>query len=81
MKTIDLNNYPVGHATCYNTPSKLRVDITRAVQEAQASGRDELSLVLIREIYWPDENTDASRAVIASREAGEESGPKVFVWK
>ncbi|MBL7077377.1 MAG: DNRLRE domain-containing protein [Kiritimatiellae bacterium] len=81
LKTIDLNNYPVGHATCYNTPSKLRVDITRAVQEAQASGRDELSLVLIREIYWPDENTDASRAVIASREAGEESGPKVFVWK
>jgi hypothetical protein len=81
LKNIDMQNYPAGHVTCFNTPSKLMVDITRAVQEAQKNKSDKLNLVLIREVYWPGENTDAFQAMISSREAGQEKSPKVYIFQ
>jgi hypothetical protein len=81
MEKIDMDNYPVGHATCFNTPSKMMVDVTRAVQEAREKKRDEVDFVLVREIHWPNEDTDSLSAVISSREAGAGESPKLHLWE
>lgn len=81
LKKIDFDNYPVGHVTCFNKPSKLMVDITLAVQEAQKKNKESLKLVLIREMYQPGENTDAFQAMISSKEAGKEQAPKVHLFR
>ena len=80
LKTMDLENYPLGHVTGFNTPAPLRVDVTRAVEEARLENRKSLTLVLIREIHWPEEETDTSSALLSSREAGPEFAPKLHVW-
>lgn len=81
MKNIDLKNYPVGHVTSFNTPSQMLVDVTQAVREARESNKDEVDFVLIREMHWPEENTDAVSAVLSSREAGPEESPSLHLWK
>ena len=81
MKKIDINNYPVGHVTCFNAPSQMMLDITQAVQEARKNNNGEVDLVLIREIYWPNENTEDVSAVLSSREAGQEQSPKLHLWE
>lgn len=81
LRMIDADHFPVGHVTCFRTPSRLMVDVTRAVQEARAAGRRELNLVLVREVYWPGEDTDSVSARLSSREAGPEHAPKVHLWR
>ena len=81
VQEIDLQHFPVGHATCFDRPATQRVDVTQAVQEARQQGRQQLSLVLIREQYWPDEQTDDVSAVFASREAGLDQSPVLHVWR
>lgn len=81
MKKIDLQNYPVGHVTSFNTPSQMMVDVTQAVREARENKRETLNLVLIREVHWPEENTDSVSAVISSREASKEESPKLHLWE
>jgi len=81
LQEIDLQHFPVGHATCFDRPATQRVDVTQAVQEARQQGRQQLSLVLIREQYWPDEQTDDVSAVFASREAGLDQSPVLHVWR
>jgi hypothetical protein len=81
LKKINLSNYPVGHVTFFEDPSKLMVDITSALQEARKNNRDTLDFVLIREIHWPEEKTDGLSAVISSREAGQDQSPKLNVWE
>lgn len=81
MIEVDLDHYPVGHVTSFNKPSTLRADITQAVREAREDGRNELTLALIREVHFPGENTDDQYAQIASREAGPEKAPKVYLYR
>ena len=81
LNKIDLHNCPVGHVTCSGTPSKLMVDLTGLVREARKKNRDEVDLVLIKEVHWPGENTDHISAAISSREAGQELSPKLYVWE
>lgn len=81
MKKIDMKNYPLGHVTSFNTPSQLLVDVTPAVREARKNGRDEVDFVLIREVHWPNENTDGFEAVVSSREAGAEESPSLHLWR
>ena len=81
LKKIDMENYPAGHVTCFAAPSRLMIDITRVVQEARKTNREELDFVLIREIHWPEENTEDVSAVFSSREAGEELSPKLILWE
>ena len=81
LQKIDLENYPAGHVTCFATPSRLMIDVTRVVQEARKTNREELDFVLIREINWPGENTDDVSAVFSSREDGQELSPKLYVWE
>ena len=81
MKEVDEHNYPVGHATCFNAPSSMSVDVTQAAQKARNNNRDELNFVLIREVHWPNENTDSVSAVLSSREAGPEKSPKLHLWE
>lgn len=79
LKKVDLENYPVGHVTAFNSPSSLRVDVTRAVEHARKEKQTSLTFVLIREIHWPEERTDASSAVLSSREAGMKHSPKLHL--
>jgi len=81
MREVDLDHYPVGHVTSFNQPATLRADVTGAVREAMEDGRTELTLVLIREVHQPAENTDADYAQIASREAGSKEAPKVYLYR
>ena len=81
QKIVDEHNYPVGHATCFNAPSSMSVDVTQAAQKARNNNRDELNFVLIREVHWPNENTDSVSAVLSSREAGPEKSPKLHLWE
>ena len=81
LKQVDLEHYPVGHATCFHEPSDMGITVTQAVQEAQRAGREHLSLVLIREQYWPGEQTDDVSAVFAARESGGGHGPALHLWK
>lgn len=81
LEKIDLQNYPAGHVTCFNTPSQMMLDLTRVVQEARNNNKDSVDLVLIREVHWPEENTDSVSAAIASREAGPEKSPKLHLWE
>lgn len=80
LQKIDLENYPVGHVTATRDPSTLRVDVTRAIVQGRQENRGSLTFVLIREIYWPGEQTDRSSALLASREAGPENSPKLQLW-
>jgi hypothetical protein len=59
----------------------MMVDLTQSVQEARKNNRDELDLVLIREIHWPNENTEDVSAILSSREAGQEQSPKLHLWE
>lgn len=81
LNKVDLENRPVGHVTCSGTPSKLMVDLTGLVREARKNSKDEVDLVLIKEVHWPGENTDHISAAISSREAGQELSPKLYVWE
>lgn len=81
LEKIDMNNYPVGHVTCFHAPSQMMVDITQFVKEARKNNRDEVDLVLIKEVHWLGENTDHISAAISSREAGQELSPKLYVWE
>jgi hypothetical protein len=81
MKKIDMKNYPLGHATCFNTSSKMLVDVTQAVREAQKNDRDKVDFILIREVHWPNENTDGFEAVLSSREADPSESPSLHLWK
>jgi hypothetical protein len=81
LEKIDINNYPVGHVTCFHSPSQMMVDLTQSVQEARKNNRDEVDLVLIREIHWPNENTEDISAILSSREAGQEQSPKLHLWE
>jgi hypothetical protein len=81
MKKIDMKNYPLGHVTCFNTPSQLLVDVTQAVREARENDRDEVDFVLIREVHWPNENTDSVSAILSSREAGPSESPSLHLWQ
>jgi len=81
MKKIDIKNYPLGHVTSFNTPSQMLVDVTQAVREARKNGKGELDFVLIREVHWPNENTDGFEAVVSSREAGAEESPSLHLWR
>jgi hypothetical protein len=81
LKKIDLHHHPVGHVTCFAAPAKLRVDVTQLVREARKNSREEVDLVLIKEVHWPGENTDHISAVISSREAGQQEAPKLYLWE
>ncbi len=81
LEKIDINNYPAGHVTCFHSPSQMMVDLTQSVQEARKNNRDELDLVLIREIHWPNENTEDVSAILSSREAGQEQSPQLHLWE
>ncbi len=81
LKKIDMNNYPVGHVTSFNTPSQMMVDVTPAVREARENRRDEVNFIMIREVHWPEENTDFVSAVLSSREAGPVESPKLSLWE
>jgi hypothetical protein len=81
QKKIDLKNYPAGHVTCFNTLSQMMLDLTQVVREARKGKKDSVDLVLIREVHWPEENTDSVSATIASREGGQEKSPKLHVWQ
>ena len=81
VKTVDLEHFPVGHATCFREPATVSVDVTQAVEDARADGRREVSLMLIREIYWPGEHTNEVSAVFSSREAGPERAPALHCWQ
>jgi len=81
LQKIDANNYPVGHLTAYNNASTLRVDVTRAVRDAQKKHRGVLRFILIREIHWPGEDTNKGFASLASREAGDDLAPKLHLWE
>jgi hypothetical protein len=81
LQKIDENNYPVGHVTAYNKVSSLRIDVTRAIQEAQKKHRKALRFTMIRELHWPGENTDNFSASLSSREAGDNLAPKLHLWE
>ena len=81
MKKINMRNYPLGHVTSFNTPSQMLVDVTQAVREARKNGKEELDFVLIREVHWPNENTDGFEAIVSSREAGTEESPSLHLWR
>lgn len=81
LKEVNLDNYPVGHVTAFQTPSSLKVDATVAIREAQVEGRNSLTFVLIREVHLPGENTDDLSARISSREAGGDTSPALHLWK
>jgi hypothetical protein len=80
LKEVDLEHYPVGHATSFNTPSTMMIDLTQAVQEAREEGRGEINLVVIREVHWPSEDTDNISARFAAREAAAQISPKVYFY-
>lgn len=81
LQEIDLQHFPVGHATCFHHPSALRIDVTQAVQGTQRQGQRQLSLMLIREQHWPGEQTDDVSAVFSSREAGLDQSPVMQLWQ
>ena len=81
VKTVDLEHFPVGHATCFREPATVSVDVTQAVEDARAQGRGEIGLMLIRELHWPGECTNDVSAVFASREAGPERAPALHCWR
>lgn len=81
IREVDLEHYPVGHVTCFRESSAMQVDVTQAVKEAQQHRRQHLTLVLIREAYWPGEKTDDMSALLSSREAAREHTPALHLWK
>lgn len=81
VKAVDLEHFPVGHATCFREPATVSVDVTQAVEDARVDGRREVSLMLIRESHWPDERTNDVSAIFASREAGPERAPTLHCWR
>lgn len=80
LQRVDLEHSPVGHVTCFREPATRWVDVTAAVEEARQNGRQQVAFVLIREVYWPGENTDDVSAEFSAREAGREKAPALALW-
>ena len=76
---VGLENYPVGHVTCFHDEARVSSKVTEAIKEAYELGKKSVSFMLIREMHWIDENTDLWSAHIASKESGADRAPQLII--